>query len=96
MAIHGDELAAYALQLRERHGRGWELDGFLHVLDLDLASSFPLVVFLVCHDLREDVGRRLVELVEVVLLCRRFLLRLDEHECFVRYADLPAQSPGWV
>jgi len=31
------------------------------------------VIFLVYHDLGKDIGRRLVELVEIVLLCRRFL-----------------------
>lgn len=82
LAIHGDELAAYALQLRERHGRGWKLDGFLHILDFYLASSFSLVVLLVCHDLGKDVGRRLVELVEVILLRRGFLWMLDERVCF--------------
>ena len=78
LAVHGDELAAYALQLGQRHGCGWELDGRLDVWDCDVASSFSLVIFLVGHDLREDVGRRLVEFVEVVLLGRGFLLLLED------------------
>lgn len=73
LAIHGDELAPYALQLRQGHGRGWELDALLNILHCDLASPFSLVIFLVCHYLGEDVRGRLVEFVEVVLLRCRFL-----------------------
>jgi hypothetical protein len=73
LAIHSNELAANALQLWETHGRSGELNGLFHVLDLDLASSFPFVVFLVCHDLGENVGCRFVEFVEIVLLRCRFL-----------------------
>lgn len=50
----------------------------LHILDYDLASSLSLVVFLVCHDLREDVGCCLVEFVEVVLLRSGFLSGISE------------------
>lgn len=72
-AVHGDELAADALQLRQRHGRGGELEGALDVGDADLAAAFPWVVFLVGCDLGDDVGGGLVELVEVVLLGGGFL-----------------------
>jgi hypothetical protein len=74
LAVHGNELAAYALQLWEACGCGWQLNGLLDVVDLNLASSFALVVLLICHYLCEDVGRGLVEFVEVVLLGRRLLL----------------------
>ena len=78
LAVHGDELAAYALQLGQSHGCGGELDGRLDVGDGDFASAFSLVVFLVGHDLREDVGGCLVEFVEVVLLGRGFLMLLED------------------
>lgn len=74
LAVHGDELAAYALQLGQSHGCSGEFDGRLDVGDCDFSSTLSFVVFLVGHDLREDVGRRLVEFVEVVLLGRGFLL----------------------
>lgn len=72
-AVHGDELAADALQLRERHGRGGELKRTLDIGDADLAAAFPWMVFLVGCDLGDDVGGGLVELVEVILLGGRFL-----------------------
>jgi hypothetical protein len=72
-AVHGDELTADALQLREGHGRGGELEGALDIGDADLAAALPCVVFLVGCDLGDDVGGGLVELVEVVLLGGRFL-----------------------
>lgn len=78
LAIHGDELAANALQLRQGHRRRRKLDRLLHILDLYLSSSFSLVVFLVGHYLREDVGRGFVELVQVVLLCSGFLLNVSK------------------
>jgi hypothetical protein len=62
-----------ALQLWEGHGCSREFDGLLDVWNLYLASAFPLVVFLVCQDLCEDVGCGLVKLVEVVLLRCWFL-----------------------
>lgn len=74
LSVHGDELAAYALQLWQGHGRGRKLDGLLYVLYRYLTTSFSLVVFLVCHDLGEDVRRCLVELVEVVLFRCWFLM----------------------
>ena len=73
LAIHCDELTAYALQLRQGHGRCGQLDSLLHVLHLDLAPSLSFMVLLVCHYLGQDVGCRLVELVEVVLLRCGFL-----------------------
>lgn len=72
-AVHGDELAADALKLRERHGRGGKLEWALDIGDADLAAAFPWMVFLVGRDLGDDVGGSLVELVEVVLLGGRFL-----------------------
>jgi hypothetical protein len=74
LAVHGNELAAYALQLREARGGGRQLNGLLNILDLDLAPSFALVVLLVCHDLCEDIGRGFVEFVEIILLGCRLLL----------------------
>jgi hypothetical protein len=73
LAVHCNELSAYALQLWEGHGCSREFDGLLDVWNLYVASTFPLVVFLVCQYLCEDVGRGLVELVEVVLLRCGFL-----------------------
>jgi hypothetical protein len=73
LAVHGHELAAYPLQLWQVHGCSRQLDGLFHVYHLDLTTTFACVVFLVCHDLGEDVGGRLVELVEVVLLGGGFL-----------------------
>lgn len=93
LAIHGDELAANALQLRQGHGRRGELERLLHILHLYLSSSFSLVVFLVCHYLSEDIGCGLVELVEVILLGRRFLLGVSKssrHEG----VNSPALSQG--
>lgn len=78
-AVHGDELAADALQLRQRHWGRWQLQGPLDVLDLDLASSFTGMVLLVGGDLGDDVGGGLVELVEVVLLGGRFLELVSWH-----------------
>jgi hypothetical protein len=66
-------LAADALQLWECHGCSRELDGRLHKRDLDRTSAFSWVVFLVDHDLGEYVRGGLVEFIEVVLLCCRFL-----------------------
>jgi len=74
LTIQGDELAANALELREGHWRRRELDGLLDIGNGYLSTSFTRVVFLVHHYLGEDIGGRLVELVEVVLLCRWFLL----------------------
>lgn len=44
-----------------------------HVLDYNFSASLSCVVLLVCHYLREDIGCRLVEFVEVVLLRGGFL-----------------------
>ena len=73
LSIHGDELAPYALQLRECHWCCWELQRLLHILNDDLAASFAFVVLLVCYDLGDDIGCGSVELIKVVLLCGRFL-----------------------
>jgi hypothetical protein len=73
LSIHGDELAPYALQLRERHWCCWELERLLHVLNSDLAASFAFMVLLVRYNLGDDIGCGSVELVKVVLLCSRFL-----------------------
>lgn len=77
LTVHRDELAAYALQLREGHWRRRELNWLLNLLDFDLSTSLPCVVFLVYQYLGEDVGRRFIELVEVVLFRRRFLLNVS-------------------
>lgn len=74
LAVEVDELASDALKLGRSHrGRG-QLDCLLYVGHCDFPSSFARMVLLVSHDLGEDVGRGLVELIEVVLLRRRFLL----------------------
>lgn len=39
-AVHGDELAADALQLRERHGRSRQLKRALDIGDVNLATAF--------------------------------------------------------
>lgn len=73
LAIECDELPAYSLKLWERHGGCGELNQLLNVLDSDFTSTLASMIFLVGHDLGEDVGRGLVELVEVVLLSCWFL-----------------------
>jgi hypothetical protein len=83
-AVHRDELPADALQLRECHGCCGELEGLLDVWDADLAAALAGVVFLVGCDLGENIGSGLVELVEVVLLCSRFLLLLVTSAIHVR------------
>lgn len=76
LPVQGDELATYALELWERHwGRG-QLNWLLDIGYDYLTASFARVVFLVNHYLSENVRRRLVKLVEVVLLSRRFLLHV--------------------
>jgi hypothetical protein len=51
------------------------------------------VILLVYHNLGEDIGRGLVEFVEVVLLCRWFLLRVRRRlRIHSRY--VPALSQG--
>jgi hypothetical protein len=72
-AVHGDELAADALELWERHGRRGELEGALDVGHGDVAAAFAWVVLLVRCNLSDDVGGGLVEFVEVVLLGGWFL-----------------------
>ena len=79
LTIQGDELAADTLELWQRHWRGRELDGLLDIGNGYLSTPFARVIFLVHHYLSEDIGGRLIELVEVVLLCRRFLLRVRRH-----------------
>lgn len=74
LAVQSDELAAYALELWEGHGRRWQLNGLFDIGYSYLTTSFTGMVLLVYHYLREDIGRRFVEFVEVVLLGRRFLL----------------------
>jgi hypothetical protein len=59
--------------LWQRHGRCRELQRPLDVGHSDLASTLSRVVLLVGGDLGDDVGGGLVELVEVILLGRRFL-----------------------
>ena len=101
-AVHGDELAPDALELRQCHGRCWELQRPLDVRHGDLASPFACVVLLVGGDLGDDVGGGLVELVEVVLLGRRFLdmhgqpqrLALSHMSQHPHITDVPALSPG--
>ena len=79
LPVQGDELAADALQLRERDGVVCgELDGFRDVGNGDFSSGFAGMVFLVGRQLREDVGCGFVELVEVVLFRRWFLRTRDE------------------
>lgn len=73
LAVQGDELAAYALELGEGHWCRGQLNELVDILHSDLAPSFSCMVFLVCHDLREYVGCCLVELIQVILLCGRFL-----------------------
>lgn len=72
-AVHGDELATYALQLRQGHWRRWQLEGSLNAFDCYLSASLSCVVLLVRCYLGDDIGGGLIELVEVVLLGRRFL-----------------------
>lgn len=99
-AVHGDELAPDALELRQCHGRRWELQRPLDVGYYDLASSFPCVVLLIGGDLGDDVGGGLIELVEVILLGRRFLTIQVSHNVFsqslqyLHITDVLALSPG--
>lgn len=76
LSVERDELAAYALELRQGHWRRRQFNWLFDVWNRYLTPSLASVVFLVHHDLCEDIGRRLIELVEVVLLCRRFLARV--------------------
>ena len=95
LTIQGDELAADALELREGHWRRRELDGLLDIGNGYLSTSFTRVVFLVHHYLGEDIGGRLVELVEVVLLCRWFLPRVRRNLNTVGEREYaPARSRG--
>lgn len=92
--VHGDELAAYALQLRQGHWCRGELQGPLDVLHLDLPSSLPSVVLLVCRYLGDDVGGGLVELVEVVLLGRRFLETVSA-DCAAQHTEVRTSTVAW-
>jgi len=95
LTIQGDELAADALELREGHWRRRELDGLLDIGNGYLSTSFTRVIFLVYHYLGEDIGGCLVELVEVVLLCRWFLLRVRRHLNTLEELEYaPARSRG--
>jgi len=71
--VQRDELPADALQLRQRERRSRQLDGLFEVREGQDATFFAGVVFLPGEDLRENVLRGFVELVEVVLLCGGFL-----------------------
>jgi hypothetical protein len=84
LTVHGDELAANTLELRQGHWRRRELNGLLDISHGYLSTPFARVILLVHHYLREDIGGRLVELVEVVLLCRGFLQCVREHLQHVR------------
>ena len=77
LAVHGNELATYTLKLRESHWCRGELNRLLDVLDGYLAAPLSCMVFLICHYLGEDVGCGLVELVEVILFCRGFLVNVS-------------------
>lgn len=72
-AVERDELAADALQLGQRDGRRGQVDRVLCIRNIHLAAVFARVVFLPRRDVRDNVRRRLVQLVQVVLLCRGFL-----------------------
>lgn len=63
LSVERDELAAYALELRQGHRRRRQFNGLFDVWNRNLTPSLTGVVFLVYHDLCEDIGRRLVKLV---------------------------------
>lgn len=90
LSIQRDELTTYTLELRERHGCCWQLNGLFNALHFDLTSTLSRVVLLICHDLRKDVGRRLVKLVKIVLLGCWFLWRLSQEQyVYPRYVPAP-------
>lgn len=78
LPVQGDELPAYALELRERHRACGQLDGLLDVGDGYHTAAFSGMVLLVGHDLGKNVRRGLVKLVEVVLLRCGFLGKMSK------------------
>lgn len=83
LTVHGDELTANTLELWQGHWCSRELNGLLDIGNGYLSTPFARVILLVYHYLGEDIGCGLVELVEVVLLCGRFLLDVRQGRQYV-------------
>lgn len=75
--VQGYELSTYALELRQSHRRRRKFDGLFDIWNRHFTAALARMIFLVSHDLVQDVRRCLVELVEVVLLGRRFLVAVS-------------------